>query len=117
MRTNSIKQIIAIMTVPLLMTDVFAQESTDSLTHYLEQAARNNPQINSDFMLYKAALEKIPQAGAYPDPELEIGLVLQTNGNTDGKTGCRLYSDANVSMVWNPKSGTWRSYRNGSHGL
>lgn len=85
MRTNSIKQIIAIMTVPLLMTDVFAQESTDSLTHYLEQAARNNPQINSDFMLYKAALEKIPQAGAYPDPELEIGLFFKPMETLMGK--------------------------------
>ena len=43
---------------------VSVQPSVDSLSHYLEQAARSNPQVNADFMLYKASLEKIPQAGA-----------------------------------------------------
>lgn len=57
-------------------TRTLSQEATDSLAHYLELAARNNPLINSDFMLYKASLEKVPQAGAYPDPELEIGFFL-----------------------------------------
>lgn len=49
-------------------------QPTDSLPGYLEIAARNNPLVNSDFALYKASLEKIPQAGAYADPELEIGV-------------------------------------------
>ena len=38
------------------------QQPVDSLSVYLEQAARNNPQVNADFMLYKASLEKIPRA-------------------------------------------------------
>lgn len=85
MKNNLVKQIIAIIAVSLSMTDIFAQESTDSLTYYLEQAARNNPQINSDLMLYKAALEKIPQAGAYPDPELEIGFFFKPMETLMGK--------------------------------
>lgn len=85
MKNNLVKQIIAMIAVSLWMTDVFAQGSTDSLSHYLEQAARSNPQINSDFMLYKAALEKIPQAGAYPDPELEIGLFVKPMETLMGK--------------------------------
>lgn len=63
-----------VLTAFLFSTRVFAAgEQTDSLSLYLEQAARNNPQVQSDFMLYKAALERVPQAGALPDPELEIG--------------------------------------------
>lgn len=58
---------------------------TDSLSHYLELAARNNPQVNADFMLYKAALEKIPQAGAFSDPELEIGLFVKPMETLMGK--------------------------------
>ena len=62
----------------------FSQQA-DSLAWYLEIAARNNPLVNSNFALYKASLEKIPQAGAYEDPE----------------TDCRLYPDADVPLVRN----------------
>lgn len=78
MKTNKLKQLLAGSTLFLLatVTTIQAQEATDSLAHYLEVAARNNPLLNSDFMLYKASLEKVPQAGAYADPELEIGFFL-----------------------------------------
>ena len=39
----------------------FSQQA-DSLSWYLEIAARNIPLVNSNFALYKASLEKIPQA-------------------------------------------------------
>ena len=61
------------------------QQPVDSLSVYLEQAARNNPQVNADFMLYKASLEKIPQAGAFSDPELEIGLFIKPMETLMGK--------------------------------
>ena len=48
-------------------------QTPDSLSHYLETAARYNPSVNSSYALYKASLEKIPQAGAFSDPELELG--------------------------------------------
>jgi len=38
---------------------------SDSLPHYLEVAARNNPGVKADFLAYKASLEKMPQAGAW----------------------------------------------------
>ncbi|MDD2954209.1 MAG: TolC family protein [Parabacteroides sp.] len=60
-------------------------QPADSLGYYLELAARNNPQINADFSLYKASLEKVPQAGAYPDPELEIGFFLKPMEILSGK--------------------------------
>lgn len=60
-------------------------QTADSLSYYLETAARNNPTVKSDFALYKAALEKIPQAAAYSDPELEIGLFVKPMRQLAGK--------------------------------
>ncbi len=37
----------------------------------------NNPGLNADFLAYKASLEKVPQAGAWPDPKLDIGFFLK----------------------------------------
>ena len=86
-------------------------QTTDSLSHYLETAARNNPSVNSSFALYKASLEKIPQAGAFSDPELE------TDGAAIRQTGSRLHPDADVPLVRNPQSSPQRSDRDGTHGL
>jgi len=62
---------------------VFSQ--SDSLFHYLEIAAENNPTVLQKFIEYKAALQKIPQAGSLSDPELSLGLFLKpmeiVNGN------------------------------------
>lgn len=82
---NLIKQIIMAAIFFTVGTGLAAQEQVDSLAAYLEQAARNNPQIQSDFMLYKASLEKIPQAGAFPDPELEIGFFFKPMETLMGK--------------------------------
>lgn len=59
----------------MIHTNAVAQ--SDSLSHYLELAARNNQLLQSDFTTYKASLEKIPQAGAYADPQLEMGFFLK----------------------------------------
>lgn len=61
------------------------RQAPDSLAHYLETAARNNPGVKAYFLAYKASLEKMPQAGAYPDPELEIGFFLQPMEILDGR--------------------------------
>ena len=62
----------------------FSQQA-DSLAWYLETAARNNPLVNSNFALYKASLEKIPEAGAYEDPELDIGVFVKPMETLSGK--------------------------------
>ena len=62
----------------------FSQQA-DSLAWYLETAARNNPLVNSNFALYKASLEKILQAGAYEDPELDIGVFVKPMETLSGK--------------------------------
>ena len=48
-----------------------AQEQ--SLNHYMKEAAENNPGVQAAYHEYYAALEKVPQVGALPDPKLSFG--------------------------------------------
>lgn len=48
----------------------------DSLMHYMQLAAENNPGVLQKLYEYKAALEKVPQAGSLSDPELNVGVFL-----------------------------------------
>lgn len=67
--------LIALLTI-ISGSNIFAQ-NTDSLNHYLRIAAENNPGLRADFLAYKASMEKVPQAAAYQDPELEIGFYIE----------------------------------------
>jgi outer membrane protein TolC len=53
-----------------------SQQYPDSLLQYLEIAAKNNPIVLQRFNEYQAALQKIPQVGSLPDPELSAGVFL-----------------------------------------
>lgn len=54
-------------------SNAFAQEhSKDSLSHYIKVAIENNPGVKSQSLAHEAFLQKIPQAGAYQDPELSV---------------------------------------------
>jgi outer membrane protein TolC len=72
-----------------LYFNVFLYISTysqsDSLYQYLAIAAKNNPSVLQKFYEYKAALQKVPQVGSLPDPELNVGVFIQpmelVNGN------------------------------------
>ncbi len=57
-----------------LCVQTFSQ--TDSLFSYLEVAAKNNPTVLQKFSEYQAAIQKIPQVGSLPDPELSAGVFL-----------------------------------------
>lgn len=46
--------------------------SQDSLIHYLEIAARNNPTVLQRYNEYNAALQKVPQVSSLPDPQLDL---------------------------------------------
>ena len=48
----------------------------DSLVKYLEIAARNNPTVIQRFTEYEASLQKIPQVGSLPDPQLDLGIFI-----------------------------------------
>lgn len=61
------------------------QQADDSLMHYLEIAAKNNPAVMQKFTEYKAALQRIPQVGSLPDPELNLGVFLKPMELVDGK--------------------------------
>jgi outer membrane protein TolC len=53
-----------------------SQQYPDSLLRYLEIAAKNNPTVVQRFSEYQSALQKIPQVGSLPDPELSAGVFL-----------------------------------------
>ena len=57
---------------------VSSQQYPDSLLRYLEIAAKNNPGVLQKFSEYQAALQKIPQVGSLPDPELSAGVFLSS---------------------------------------
>jgi len=61
------------------------QEQPDSLFNYLEIAAKSNPAVLQKFAEYQAALQKIPQVGSLPDPELNVGLFLSPMELLGGK--------------------------------
>lgn len=69
----------------IMATGAVSAQTADSLSHYLKIAASNNPGVKADFMVYKASLQKIPQAGAYQDPELEMGFFLEPMDIIGGK--------------------------------
>ncbi|MBT3208774.1 MAG: TolC family protein [Bacteroidetes bacterium] len=65
------KNKIIIITIFLALgSSLFAQ---DVLNQYLETAAKNSPALKAKFNEYNASLEKIPQVGALPDPQLTFG--------------------------------------------
>ncbi|HLP04458.1 MAG TPA: TolC family protein, partial [Paludibacter sp.] len=50
--------------------------SQDSLSYYLTLATKNNPTVMQRFAEYEAAVQKVPQVGALPDPQMEMGVFL-----------------------------------------
>ncbi|MDR0799758.1 MAG: TolC family protein [Dysgonamonadaceae bacterium] len=78
-----IKKIIVYFTITIQST-AFAQP-LDSLNHYLQIAAENNPGVQSAFSLYQASLQKVPQAAAWQDPTLEMSFFLQPMELVEGK--------------------------------
>ncbi|MGG5506690.1 MULTISPECIES: TolC family protein [unclassified Myroides] len=55
-------------------TTLWAQESkVDSLAYYTQLALEQNPGLQAQRLAYEAFLDKIPQAGAFDDPELSMG--------------------------------------------
>lgn len=73
-----IKQHISIFIYLFLFISININSSAqDVLNQYLETAVKNNPSLKSLFKQYMAALEKVPQVGALPDPQLAFGYFVQ----------------------------------------
>ncbi|MCK9219162.1 MAG: TolC family protein [Bacteroidales bacterium] len=62
-----------------------SQKQPDSLLQYLVISAKNNPTVQQKFYEYQAALQKVPQVGALPDPELNVGVFIQPMELVDGR--------------------------------
>jgi cobalt-zinc-cadmium efflux system outer membrane protein len=54
------------------------RDALNTLSDYLTKAALNNPELESAFYRWKAALEKIPQVKALPDPRFTFAYYLQS---------------------------------------
>jgi len=77
------KKLILLASIIVLSYSVYSQ--TDSLTYYLELAAKNNPSVQQKFTEYQVALQKVPQVGSLPDPELNVGVFLSPMELVAGK--------------------------------
>jgi outer membrane protein TolC len=51
-----------------------------SINEYLQIAGANNPVLKAKYNEYYSALEKVPQAGALPDPELSFAMFISKEG-------------------------------------
>ncbi len=73
---KTMHKIILFLGVILLLTgySAFSQEALDG---YLMEAAENNPGLKAKFSEYMAALEKVPQVGTLPDPQVSFGYFIQ----------------------------------------
>ena len=50
--------------------------NTQTLDDYLIIAAENNPNLKAKYLQYQAALERAPQAGSLPDPQLSFSVMV-----------------------------------------
>lgn len=75
MKRRNVNRIVVLFVVLLLSSGAFSQQS-DSLQNYLKIAIKNNPTVMQRYNEYQAALEKVPQVGSLPDPQLELGVFL-----------------------------------------
>jgi outer membrane protein TolC len=62
----------------------YSQQS-DSLNYYLETAVKNNPTVLQRYNEFQAALQKVPQVGSLPDPQLQLGVFLSPMELIEGK--------------------------------
>ncbi|HCY40707.1 MAG TPA: hypothetical protein DHV48_05030, partial [Prolixibacteraceae bacterium] len=71
---HAINRIAGVILILLFSSTVHSQ---DSLSVYLELAAKNNPGVKAAFSQYLAALEKVPQVGSLPDPQGSLDFFLK----------------------------------------
>jgi len=64
---------------------IYVSAQSDSLNNYLEIAAKNNPVVLQKYYEYEASLQKVPQVGSLPDPELSMGFFLKPMELLGGK--------------------------------
>jgi outer membrane protein TolC len=81
---------ILLLSAMLILASALCGQEADSLTHYLQTAAQNNGAVKAAFYTYEAARQKVPQAGAYDDPQVDIGFFLDPMTLVDGREITRI---------------------------
>ena len=61
----------------LIVSSTFKSNAQETLQTYLKTASENNPGLKAKFSEYMAALEKVPQVGTLPDPQIAFGIFIQ----------------------------------------
>ena len=78
-----------IFSIILLLIGIQGVWGQQSLQTYLKTAAKNNAGLKAEYYAYQAALQKLPQAGSLPDPQLNFGIaampVVTKNGPQQAK--------------------------------
>lgn len=82
---QKIRQMKKLIILVSIITLSFSAYSQDSLTYYLELAAKNNPTVLQKLAEYEASLQKVPQVGSLQDPELSTGIFLSPMELVGGK--------------------------------
>ena len=74
-----------IFIIVIIITSGITSYSQDSLFHYLGIACKNNPAVLQKYSDYKASIQKVPQVGSLPDPQLSTGIFLSPMELVAGK--------------------------------
>ncbi len=69
---------LSILAINLIVLSHYAK--AQSLEEYLTLAGQNNPALKAKYSEYYSALERVPQAGALPDPELSFAMFISKEG-------------------------------------
>jgi outer membrane protein TolC len=73
-----ISKIFLLIPLYFLLSSTIIQTHTNAQTldEYLIIAAENNPDLKSKYFRYQAALERVPQVGSLPDPQLSFSIFI-----------------------------------------
>jgi len=76
MKISIVKKLLLTFIALCSFAVAYSQQQQDSLKNYLEIVAKNNPAVLQKMYEYQAALQKVPQVGNLPDPQLDLGVFL-----------------------------------------
>jgi outer membrane protein TolC len=79
------RQMIKILFFILIAFTFGFTNAQDSLDDLLKTAAKNNPALKSKYNKYLASLQKVPQVGSLPDPDLSFGYFIEPMEVLGGK--------------------------------
>lgn len=85
MEIMSFKRLLLLLIIHCVSVVANSQPQADSLLLYLGIAAKNNPVVLQKYSEYQAALQKVPQVGSLPDPEVSAGIFLSPMEIISGK--------------------------------